>query len=246
MVAHVRRHLIGYLALFVALGGTSYAQLASSDGTFRGCVKTKNGQLRVVKAKAKCKRGEKAISWNQKGVAGAPGVAGPQGAPGPQGPPGAQGPAGEQGATGTVDTTGFYDKAASDARHGVRVERRPPPITQAVNGSVSSTLTDLGDYAVTQLCAKSADPSSEGARVLLRRDGAGTVEVFVIQDDSTSRITLSPGSANGGSTRAPAGTSHTIRWIAPGLDLTVVSRAVANGDGSITCSYTVVGTLTQP
>jgi hypothetical protein len=246
MVGHLKRHSIAYLALFVALGGTSYAQFASTDGKLRGCVSKKTGVLRAVKAGTKCKRGETAISWNQKGPRGAQGSIGPRGETGLRGQTGLTGPqgaAGEKGDTGTVDTTNFYDKGASDARHGVRVEERPPAIVQSANGSVSATLIDLGDYAVTYNCAKSADPAAAGARMTLRNDSAATIELFSIQGAETTRVSMSMGSANGTSDRALVGTSHTIRWIAPGLDLTVIARASGAVDGPVTCSYVVIGTL---
>jgi hypothetical protein len=243
MRGHLKRHAVGYLALFVALGGVSYAKLVAPNGTVRGCVKTKTGALRVVKPTAKCVRGEKVISWNRRGPAGAVGPAGPDGARGADGERGATGPQGIQGETGTVDTSNFYDKAASDARHGVRVEERPASVVQSANGSVTATLIDLGEYAVTHNCAKSADPASSGARVSLRNDTGGTVEVFIVEGAETTRLSMSSGSTNGTSDRATANAEVSIRWVAPGLDLTVFARAAQTGDGPVTCSYTLVGTL---
>jgi hypothetical protein len=101
LCAHVRQNVVGYLALFVALGGTgalAATSLVGPAGKITGCVNKKTGTVRVVKPRAKCKRRERALAWNQQGS---------------QGQPGSQGPQGE---TGTVDTSNFYDKAASDAR----------------------------------------------------------------------------------------------------------------------------------
>ena len=101
LTRHLRRHVVGYLALFVALGGTSYAAVqaaAPSKTTVRGCVSKQTGVLRVLaKAKRKCKRGERALVFN---VRGRRGPAGPQGAVGPQGVAGAAGAAGAPGAKG--------------------------------------------------------------------------------------------------------------------------------------------------
>ena len=69
----------------VASAGTAIA--ASDDGAvIKGCV-NKKGALRVAST---CKKGETALSWNQKGLTGAPGA---PGAPGPTGPAGAPGAA---------------------------------------------------------------------------------------------------------------------------------------------------------
>jgi hypothetical protein len=87
LLAYVRRHHVALIALSVALGGTSYAALhdAGNSNTVRACVKKRGGAVRVVKAGAKCKRGERRLAWNRAGVpgpAGAPGATGPQGAAG--------------------------------------------------------------------------------------------------------------------------------------------------------------------
>jgi hypothetical protein len=117
---HLKMNAVAYLALFVALGGTgAYAasSIVSADGTINGCYKFKGkgkGQLRVVKAKKRCKRGERKIAWQQEGEQGVAGARGPAGA---RGVAGTQGPAGPRGATGTVDTSNFYDKTQSEARY---------------------------------------------------------------------------------------------------------------------------------
>jgi hypothetical protein len=95
MRAYVRAHHVSFLALFVALGGTSYAAVtlpANSVGSrqLRSQAVTLD-KLRVSTRKALAGRD------------GAPGRVGPpgsQGLVGPAGPQGAAGPAGSQGATG--------------------------------------------------------------------------------------------------------------------------------------------------
>src|SRR5436190_23771855 len=81
-------------ALAVALTGGAFAVAAipAASGTINACFATKTGAIRVVdSAKPKCKKGEKAIAWNQKGPTGASGVAGVAGVAGTPGGPGAQG-----------------------------------------------------------------------------------------------------------------------------------------------------------
>lgn len=91
---YLRQHHLALIALFVALGGTSYAAVSGipgSDGQLHGCYSKSSGSLRLVKSGKKCRKGEKAIAWSQRGargVAGASGATGATGAGGPQGPVG--------------------------------------------------------------------------------------------------------------------------------------------------------------
>src|SRR6478736_4088354 len=86
---HLRQHFVAYLALFVALGGTSMA--ASSALVPKNSVGTAqviNGSL----LKKDFKSGQ--LPRGARGPAGPRGLAGAQGAAGPAGAPGGQGPAG--------------------------------------------------------------------------------------------------------------------------------------------------------
>jgi hypothetical protein len=112
---HLRRHVVAYLALFVALGGTSYAALQAvtpTTNTVRGCVDKKTRVLRVLpKGKSKCKRTERALVFNKRGPRGATGVQGATGAQGAAGPKGDQGDVGPPGpSTGAAggDLTGNF------------------------------------------------------------------------------------------------------------------------------------------
>ena len=108
---HVRQQLVGYFALFVALGGVSYAAVALPKNSVSS-KQIKNGQVKGVDlaknavTSAKVKNGSLRASDFKLGdlPAGAPGATGPTGA------------TGATGATGQVDTSNFYDKATSDGR----------------------------------------------------------------------------------------------------------------------------------
>jgi hypothetical protein len=79
-LSYLRSNALGALALFVALGGTSYAAtggFTAASRTIKACAAS-NGVLRLQTGK-KCKKGQKAVSWNQQGVPGAPGATGPSG-----------------------------------------------------------------------------------------------------------------------------------------------------------------------
>ena len=86
---HLRQHFVAYLALFVALGGSSFAAanaLVPSNSV--GTKQVINGSL----LKKDFKLGQ--LPRGARGLQGSPGPAGPQGVRGPAGPQGAQGPAG--------------------------------------------------------------------------------------------------------------------------------------------------------
>lgn len=92
---HFRHNLVGYLALFVALAGTSYAAItlpANSVGS------------RQIKPNAVRSSDVRDAGLLRKDFKPGQLPAGEKGDPGPKGD------------TGTVDTSAFYDKATSDAR----------------------------------------------------------------------------------------------------------------------------------
>jgi hypothetical protein len=88
LAAAMRGNLVAWLALFVALGGTS---MAASHFVVTS---TKQIDPRVIKK-----------------------LRGNRGPAGPQGPQGAQGQTGLQGPAGIVDTTNFFNKTESDGRY---------------------------------------------------------------------------------------------------------------------------------
>jgi hypothetical protein len=99
IATYLRGNTLALLALFVALGGTSYAAasgLVAKNGQLAGCV-AGNGVLKVLKPGHRCARGQTAVAWS---------VAGRAGGTGPAGPAGAAGAAGARGATGDAGSTG--------------------------------------------------------------------------------------------------------------------------------------------
>jgi len=109
--------VMAFLALVFAMGGFAVAanQSAKTKKTqIRACYAKKTGELRVVKGKKKCAKGEKRLAWNKRGRRGGVGPAGPPGARGERGQTGPTGPAGENALTdGSVETADLADGAVT-------------------------------------------------------------------------------------------------------------------------------------
>ena len=107
---HLRRNIVAYVALFVALGGTSYAatRLPAGSVTTR---QVKNGSL----LKRDVKRGQ--APQGRKGATGPEGAVGPPGQAGSPGAKGDRGPTGSRGAgmlTGRVDLNAIATAPATE------------------------------------------------------------------------------------------------------------------------------------
>jgi hypothetical protein len=96
VVSYIRRHHLGMLALFVALGGTAYA--ASLPRNSVGTAQLKRNAVTSAKVKP---RTLLASDFRQGQL-----PAGPQGPRGPEGPPGARGAEGATGARGAEGARG--------------------------------------------------------------------------------------------------------------------------------------------
>lgn len=119
---HVRRNLVGYLALLVALPSGSYAaatKLLPKNSV--GTAQVVNGSLQIADL------GRPAVS-GLRGAKGTPGAQGPQGPKGDAGPQGSKGDVGSRGASGlqgAKGSTGLQGPAGSQGIQG------PPGPTQA-------------------------------------------------------------------------------------------------------------------
>src|SRR5215211_5832385 len=111
-VARIRTALATATAVLVSRGMATAAN--TSDSVINACVK-KNGDVRIAAKASDCARNETALTWNQRGPAGATGERAPAGPPGAKGDPGAAGerglagpagPAGEKGAAGPAGPAG--------------------------------------------------------------------------------------------------------------------------------------------
>jgi hypothetical protein len=134
MIEYLKRHHIGLLALFIALGGTSYAA-ASLPRNSVGSSQLRKGS--VTKSKL--------ASGVQKRLKAA-GKAGPTGAAGAKGDTGAQGPKGETGAQGVQGIQGVPGPTSAGVG-GINTTVTPGGLTPIL-GSTTVTLAQTGKVLV--------------------------------------------------------------------------------------------------
>lgn len=133
---YLRTHHLAMLALFIAMGGSSYAVTsakqagpAATQRTIYACITAKHNTFNLSSRRARCPKGQKKIYWNVMGVNGRNGTAGPVGPTGPAGsatvvegsagPAGATGAMGPQGDPGLTGPTGPPGAPGSDGATGV-------------------------------------------------------------------------------------------------------------------------------
>jgi len=116
----------------LALGVASVGSLAAVSGgsTVSACVKKKGGSIRIVSARARCRKGEKSLSWN---------AIGPAGRQGPRGFAGARGFVGARGPTGATGATGSTGSAGSNGAANGFVDTNPPGSGEYFHLSVAET-----------------------------------------------------------------------------------------------------------
>jgi hypothetical protein len=144
-----RHNAIGFAALFLALGGTSYALTGGSDGNSRPTVyacSTASGTVVPAGAKVVCMRSRSLAPLldsgkkkkGKRGPAGPKGPAGATGATGATGPAGAAGPAGPQGPSGPQ---GIEGQQGIEGEPGIQ---GPPGETGVISGTKDLTLSSPG------------------------------------------------------------------------------------------------------
>lgn len=130
------------LAIFIALGGSSYAALKVTgrnvvDGSLTG-KDIKKRSVSLDRLRGSLPTGPK----GDKGDAGAAGAAGTQGAQGPQGPQGAQGPAGPVDASQFVPAAGIYKVTTGPAGWESDNAAMPRALMTANHARFTSSTTD--------------------------------------------------------------------------------------------------------
>jgi len=148
----LRRNTIALVALFVALGGTTYAASTSLIGTNTvASPQVVNGSLQT---KDLSEQARKALKGNRgfRGLVGARGARGPTGVQGAQGPRGVQGIQGVQGSQGLSGPARAYAVVAADGTVNAALSKN---ITVNKNGAGTYCITLGGgiDPATTTLAA---------------------------------------------------------------------------------------------
>ena len=141
MLAYLRRHHIGLLALFIALGGTSYAAAKLPKNSV-GSSQIRTGA--VTQSKLQKSLQSKLAKAGTPGPAGATGATGAPGPQGPKGDTGAQGPQGIQGVKGDTGAPG--PTAAGVGGTNLTVSPVGTPVASLSEASV--TLTQPGKVLV--------------------------------------------------------------------------------------------------
>ena len=117
IVGYAANNAVGVLALFVALGGVSYAASGgfTGGGQLRACVGT-SGTMTLLKSGRHCRHGQTQVAWNQQGPAGPNGATGATGSAGPTGPIGLTGASGQPS---NIMWAQIEEEGVIEAGHGV-------------------------------------------------------------------------------------------------------------------------------
>src|SRR5918996_1090120 len=88
---------IGLIVLTSSAGGTLGARkppggIPNPAGVYAGCYRVATGALRMISTSRRCRKNERRVTWNRRGLAGPRGLQGLVGPPGPAGVDGAPGP----------------------------------------------------------------------------------------------------------------------------------------------------------
>lgn len=235
---------IALVALFVALGGTSYAavsitgkQVKDSSLTGKDVKRSsltgsdvRNGSL----TGGDVKDGSLTGADVRKGSVPVDRLSGRLPA-GPAGPAGATGATGPAGPAGSPDTSRFYDRDAADARFAKGAATTTAASRTVAAGSTETLLAVPGWASVPVL-----NCNSSFANVGIVRDGAPGTSIWTETSTSPAGSSAGQGWSSAGSYSAPSGW---VRYVVggPGSSLRIEAHgrwdAAANG-----CSFVVTAT----
>lgn len=165
------------LLLLIALLGATHANAA----VIHACVKKKNGAVRIVSAKAKCKKNETKVSWNQEGLPGKNGSNGSNGTNGANGTNGTNGrdltshtplPSGQS-------ESGFYAAAGGDSTTGYAAQGIS--FSQPLSASIAENHVIYNTTGVTSPHCSGFGHADPGYVCLYEFEGGG-LEFLVTRD----------------------------------------------------------------
>jgi hypothetical protein len=204
-------NVVSTIALVLAAGGGTYAVAAQSgSGAIKGCSHKKTGALRVLSGTKKCKRTERALSWNVEGAPGATGTngsAGLNGAKGENGPAGAagsNGAAGAAGANGAIGPTGPAGADGTNGTAGTIGATGPTGPEGKIGPTGPAGSPDTANQILTKLATVDGAGSSLDADLLDGFDGASYGREIATQE-VTTMINANPGACGTTSSSVPAG-----------------------------------------
>jgi len=171
--------LLGLVAtLTVAVGAATGA--GRTPAVVTACASKSDGSLRLVDTKKSCRKGERALTWNKRGVPGSDGVDGTNGAAG------AAGPAGERGAAGAPGVSGYQVVERSTPVSGTffgSAEVACPAGKRVVGGGVSALDAGGRDVGTSTFLVRNEYPSADGSTwgAIVENGGGTFVTRFVIR-----------------------------------------------------------------
>jgi hypothetical protein len=226
MQMRIRKHLtfanvVACLALFVALGGASYAatqlpqnsvgtkQLKKSAVT---SIKVKNGSLRAADFEP---------GQIPAGSRGEPGERGPEGVRGPPGQPGQRGPQGEQGVEGVEGEPGPRGPSEAYSTYDG---------SPTVDEKAATLPVPVGSYVVNASMHVAAEDTTDPASVLCFLAATN----MVAGDVGNAIVTISPAMA--GHVEYRQATAHTAFTVGPGGGTITFECERFDGDAEPTLS----------
>jgi hypothetical protein len=188
--AFVPRPVVALVA--VLAGGWACAAVLPANAagsTIHACVNPKSGATRIVSAKARCRRGEKRMSWSTTGPQGPAGANGAAGAPGSAG---AEGKAGAAVAYSAVNTTDM--KLPAKAENLVIAKPLPPgnyvALAKLAIGAESTTKAVYSEVLCGLLYRPGLAISGESKTVDVSAWEAPLAEVSPGHSNAVSTITM--------------------------------------------------------
>jgi hypothetical protein len=191
MLAYLRRHHIGLLALFIALGGTSYAASQLPRNSV-GSRQIKANAVTEGKLATDVQSKLNRTVQSSPGATGATGATGAQGLAGPAGPQGAKGETGAQGVPGpTAGAVGGFDTTVTPTQVNTAgigsatsiTLAQPSKVLVIVMGTFRTTCGSGGD------CKRTFSAAIDGTAVPgIAEDVGGDASTSTTRDVNTAGI----------------------------------------------------------